>query len=157
MRKRRVVGRIHGINIWKGHKGIHRNRIKRSGQARLVYVWDINGNIPTTKRSARGWGWGGTDPELALPSQFASTESSPAGAPELRRCCDRSCSMRLFTGSSWHFSLSNFFQPLPIKICQLDRSNASDPSWAGFVSHHFMLSFWQSSDHLCGRPWTERV
>ena len=34
----------------------HKNRIKRSGQARLVYVWDINRNIPTTRRWAAGTG-----------------------------------------------------------------------------------------------------
>ena len=30
----------------------HKSRIKRSGQARLVYVKNINRNIPTTWRSA---------------------------------------------------------------------------------------------------------
>ena len=38
MRKRRVVGRIYGMKYsWKGHKdrNRHKNRIKRSGQARL--------------------------------------------------------------------------------------------------------------------------
>ena len=41
---------------WKGHKdrNRHKNRIKRSGQARLVYVCNINCNIPTTRRWARG-------------------------------------------------------------------------------------------------------
>ena len=36
-------------NSWKGHKDIsrHKNRIKRSGQARLVHVKNINRNIPT--------------------------------------------------------------------------------------------------------------
>ena len=36
----------------KGHKdrNRHKNRMKRSGQARLVYVTDINRNIPTTSR-----------------------------------------------------------------------------------------------------------
>ena len=51
MRKWRVVGRIYGIKYsFKGHKNRNRNenRIKRSGQARLVYVKDINCNIPTT-------------------------------------------------------------------------------------------------------------
>ena len=49
---------------WNGHKkdrNRHKNRIKRSGQARLVYVTDINCNIPTTWRSAMGtryWGSG---------------------------------------------------------------------------------------------------
>ena len=40
---------------WKSHKdgNRHKNRIKRSGQARLVYVKDINPNIPTTWRWAR--------------------------------------------------------------------------------------------------------
>ena len=39
----------------KSHKdiNIHKNRIKRSGQARLVYVMYINRNIPTTWRWAR--------------------------------------------------------------------------------------------------------
>ena len=32
----------------------HKNRIKRSGQARLVYVKDINRNVPATWRRARG-------------------------------------------------------------------------------------------------------
>ena len=52
MRKRRVVGRIYGIKYsWKCHKGrnIFKNRIKRSGHARLVYVKDKNRNIPTTE------------------------------------------------------------------------------------------------------------
>ena len=42
-------------NLWneiqlKGPKGRnrHKNRLKRSGQARLVYVFDISHNIPTT-------------------------------------------------------------------------------------------------------------
>ena len=41
VRKRRVVGRIYGIKCdGKGHKdrNRHENRIKRGGQARLVYV-----------------------------------------------------------------------------------------------------------------------
>ena len=49
MRKRRVVGRFYGMKYsWKGHKdrNRHKNRIKRSGQARIVYVKDINCNIP---------------------------------------------------------------------------------------------------------------
>ena len=33
---------------------LYKNRIKRCGQARLVYVTDINRNIPTTWRWARG-------------------------------------------------------------------------------------------------------
>ena len=56
-RKRRDVGRLHGLKYsWKGHKdrNRHRSRIKRSGQAELVYVKDINRNIPTTWRWARG-------------------------------------------------------------------------------------------------------
>ena len=52
VRKRRVVGRTDGIKYGsKGHKETngHKNRIKRSGQARLVYVKNIiNRNIPTT-------------------------------------------------------------------------------------------------------------
>ena len=41
---------------WKDHKDRNRykNRIKRSGRARLVYVKDINCNIPITWRWARG-------------------------------------------------------------------------------------------------------
>ena len=42
-------------NLWneiqlKGpyERNRHKNTIKRSGQARLVYVFDINHNIPTT-------------------------------------------------------------------------------------------------------------
>ena len=57
MRKRRVVGRVHGMKYrWKGHKSRnrHKNRVERSGQARLVYVKNINCNIPTTWRWARG-------------------------------------------------------------------------------------------------------
>ena len=42
MRKLRVVGKIYEMKYsWKGHKDRkrHKNRIKRSGQTRLVYVW----------------------------------------------------------------------------------------------------------------------
>ena len=55
MRKHRVVGRIYGIKYsWKGHK----DRIRRSGQAPLVYVKNINRSIPpTTWRWARGDPW----------------------------------------------------------------------------------------------------
>ena len=62
MRKRWVVGRIYGMKYsWKGHKdrNRHKTRIKnkkykKSEQARLVYVKDINCcNIPTTWRWAR--------------------------------------------------------------------------------------------------------
>ena len=55
--QQRVVGRIYGMKCrWKGHRdrNRHKNRIQRSGQARLVYVKDINHNIPTTWRWARG-------------------------------------------------------------------------------------------------------
>ena len=57
VRKRRVVRRIYGMKYsWKGHKNRnrHKNRMKRSGQARLVYVKDINCDILTTWRWARG-------------------------------------------------------------------------------------------------------
>ena len=57
MRKRKLVGRIYGMKYsWKHHKDRNRrkNRIKRSGQARWVYISDINRNIPTTWRWARG-------------------------------------------------------------------------------------------------------
>ena len=44
-------------NLWneiplKDHKDRkrHKNRVKRSGQASMVYVCDINHNIPTTRR-----------------------------------------------------------------------------------------------------------
>ena len=60
MRRRRVVGRIYGKKYsWKGHqeRNRHKNRIKRSGQARLVYVKNKNRNIPTTWRWARGDYW----------------------------------------------------------------------------------------------------
>ena len=42
---------------WKGYKdrNRHKNRMKRSGQSRLVYVKNINHNIPTT------WRWAGGD------------------------------------------------------------------------------------------------
>ena len=56
VKKRRVVRRIYGMkHSWKGHKdrNRHKNRIKkRSGQARLIYVKNINRNIPTTWRWA---------------------------------------------------------------------------------------------------------
>ena len=57
-----VFERIYGMKYsWKGHKDRkrHKHRIKRSGQARLVYVININRNIPTTWRKARGdyQGW----------------------------------------------------------------------------------------------------
>ena len=51
VRKRWVVGRIYRKKYsWMGHKGRnrHKNRIKRCGQAWLVYVKDRNRNIPTT-------------------------------------------------------------------------------------------------------------
>ena len=51
VRKQRLVGRIYGMKYSsKGHKdrNRHRNRVKRSGQARLLYVFDINHNIPAT-------------------------------------------------------------------------------------------------------------
>ena len=57
MRKRRVVRRIYGMKYsWMGHKerNRHKNRINSDGQARLDYVFDINHNIPTTWRWARG-------------------------------------------------------------------------------------------------------
>ena len=57
MGKRRAVGRNYGMKYnSKGHKdrNRHSNGIKRSGQARLVYVFDMNHNIPTTWRWARG-------------------------------------------------------------------------------------------------------
>ena len=50
-RKRRVLGGIYGMKYsLKGHKdrNRHKNRIKRSRQARLVHVKNINRNIPTT-------------------------------------------------------------------------------------------------------------
>ena len=57
MRKWGVVGRIYGMKYrWKGHKdrNRHKNRMKRSGQARLVYVKNGNHSIPATWRWARG-------------------------------------------------------------------------------------------------------
>ena len=63
MRKRRVVGRIYGmIYSSKGLKDRngHKNRIKRSEQAWLVYVRNINLSIPTTWRWACGSGSKGT-------------------------------------------------------------------------------------------------
>ena len=51
MRTQRVVRRISRMKYSrKVHKDRKRckNRIKRSGEARLVYVKDINCNIPTT-------------------------------------------------------------------------------------------------------------
>ena len=55
--RKRSCRRIHGLQYsWKGHKdrNRHKNRIKRSGQAWLSYLFDINHNIPTTRRWARG-------------------------------------------------------------------------------------------------------
>ena len=57
MRKRRVVGRICGMKyIWKGHtdRNRYKNRIKRSGQARLVYVWRKSQHLYHAKVSPRG-------------------------------------------------------------------------------------------------------
>ena len=60
MSKPKIVGRIYGMKYsWKGHKDSkqtqEQNKIKKkSGQAQLVYVKDINRNIPTTLRWARG-------------------------------------------------------------------------------------------------------
>ena len=57
MRKRRVVGRIYGMKYsWKGHKdrNRHKNRINGSGPVGLVYVKNVNRNIPTTWRLAHG-------------------------------------------------------------------------------------------------------
>ena len=56
-KKRRVVGRIDERKYnGKGHKdgNRHKSRLKSSGRARLVYVFDINRNIPTTWRRACG-------------------------------------------------------------------------------------------------------
>ena len=47
---------IYGMKCrWKGHKdrNRHKNRVKESGQAGLVYVKNINRNVPTTWRWAR--------------------------------------------------------------------------------------------------------
>ena len=49
MRKRRVVGRIYGLKYsWQGHKerNRHKNGLKRSGQARLVYVKALTATFP---------------------------------------------------------------------------------------------------------------
>ena len=57
MKKRRVVGRIYGVKYSrKGHKdrNRHENSVKGRGQARLVYVKNVNRNIQTTWRWARG-------------------------------------------------------------------------------------------------------
>ena len=56
MKKPRVVGGIYGMKYGRKDdkdRNRHRSRIKykiekRSGQARFVYVKDINRNIPTT-------------------------------------------------------------------------------------------------------------
>ena len=57
-KKLRVIGRIYGMKYsWKDQKcrNRHMNRIKRSGQAQLIYVFDINHNIPTSvKESLQG-------------------------------------------------------------------------------------------------------
>ena len=60
VRKQRIVKRIYEMKYSsKGHKGknIYKNRIKMSGQARLVYVEDANHNIPTKWRWARRGSW----------------------------------------------------------------------------------------------------
>ena len=57
VRKCRVVRRIYAMKYsWKGLKdrNKHKDSIKRSEQARLVYVRNINHSIPTTRRWARG-------------------------------------------------------------------------------------------------------
>ena len=57
MRNGRVVGRINGWKYsWWSHtdRNWHKNRMKKSGQARLVYVKDTNHNIPTMWKWVRG-------------------------------------------------------------------------------------------------------
>ena len=57
VRKWRVVGRLYEMKYsWKGHeeRDRHKNRIERSKKARLFYVKNINGSIPSTLRWARG-------------------------------------------------------------------------------------------------------
>ena len=60
MRKWRVVGRIYGLKYsWKGHndRNKHKKKMKRGGQTQLVYVTDININIPNhVKVSSRRTG-----------------------------------------------------------------------------------------------------
>ena len=59
MKKRGAVGKIYGMKYSrKGHKdrNRHKNRIKRSGKTRLVYVKNTNHSIPTMRRCARGNG-----------------------------------------------------------------------------------------------------
>ena len=61
VRKRRVVGRIYRIKCsWQGHKDKNRRKIwiKRSGQARLVYVKDIDRAIPPREGGPVGMCWG---------------------------------------------------------------------------------------------------
>ena len=61
MRKRRVVRKLYSMEYsWKGHKyrNRHKNRITRSGQARLVYVKNINCSISNT------WRWAHASPGL---------------------------------------------------------------------------------------------
>ena len=57
MRKRRVVGRIYGRKYsWMGQweRNRHKKRMKKNGQAVLVYVKNMNRNIPTTWNWVRG-------------------------------------------------------------------------------------------------------
>ena len=57
MKKLKVVRRFYGMKYtWKGCKdrNRHKNRVKRSWQAWLVYVKNVNRNIPTTWRWACG-------------------------------------------------------------------------------------------------------
>ena len=81
MRQQRVVGRIYGMKYsWKGHKdrNRHNNRIKRSGEARLVYIKNINHNIiPTT------WRWASEDQSNKLSCwPWCGTASTvPVGSP----------------------------------------------------------------------------
>ena len=123
VRKRRVVRRIYGVKYsWKGHtdRNRHKNRTKRSGQARLVYVKDTNHNVPAAWGRARGEGGLGTEllpkfsyaiSSTAVPLTFAS-KSTPASfilwltvlkAPTSWLACSL---MRLTHPPGWHLPLS---------------------------------------------------
>ena len=84
-------------NLWneirlKSHKDRngHKNIIKTSGQARLVYVFDINRNIPTTWRWARG-DWRGR----ALQTPAKKIDTVPFFSPP---SFDVSCCLRVKVG-----------------------------------------------------------
>ena len=80
MRKRKVVERIYGKkNSWKDHKdkNRHKNRVKRSGQARLVYVFDVGLSSICFRLLQFGWVWWAPDFQL-LPKVILSHSPPPS-------------------------------------------------------------------------------